>query len=349
MMPKISILKNFPNISKIQHVEEDGCVWGSSGRNIYKKEKGEDWVYYSQFPFNFPKDLFIFSRLASRALRLNKSNIFVNSSKKVIGIQGAKVYDLSMGKPANILFEIQGDSVLHGSFTEDDEGWTYFGEYFRNPERGPVKVWRISPDLSEWEIAFQFPAASIRHIHGVFKDPFDTDALWLAVGDFEDECYLYKTTDRFKTVERYGDGTQIWRAVKLFFTEKFISWITDSNISQNYACRMERETGELERGQKIEAPGWYGTQSIEGDFLTFTTVEPGDGVFTNSSSILYSQDAFHWEKIHSFKKDIWRPMKVFKYGVVFCPSGKMQSDEIYLSGEALTGFDGKSIQIKVQN
>ena len=122
----------------------------------------------------------------------------------------------------------------------------------------------------------------------------------------------------------------------------------DSNISQNHACRMPRDTGQIEVGQKINAPGWYGTQTKEGDFISFTTVEPGPGIFTNNSSILFSKDAYHWEPIHSFKKDIWKPMKVFKYGVIFCPSGKMSSKEIYLSGEGLIGLDGKSIQIVLQ-
>ena len=346
MSPKIQILETFPNISKIQHVEDDGCVWGTSGRKVFRNEGGK-WTLFSKFPFNFPKDLFIFSRLATRALRLNKTNIFVNSNKKVIGIQGAKVYELKIGNPAKFLFEIQGDSVLHGSFAEDEAGWTYFGEYFRNPARGEVRGWRLSPDLSGWEIAYQFPEKSIRHVHGVFQDPFDKSALWLAVGDFKDECYIYKTNDRFGTLERYGDGSQIWRAVKLFFTEKTISWITDSNIGRNYACRMDRDSGELEKGQEIDAPGWYGTQTMEGDFFTFTTVEPGDGVLTDHSSILYSKDAFHWDKIHSFKKDPWRPMKIFKYGVIFCPSGMMSSESLYLSGEALTRFDGKSMRIEL--
>lgn len=347
MLPKIIINKTFSKITKIQHIEPDGILWGTSGRSIFKKEKNGDWAKFSKFPFTFPKDVFIFSRLAARVLRLNKSNIYVNSAKKVLGIQGSKVYALEPNNPAKFLFQIQGDSVLHGSFSEDLEGWTYFGEYFSNSERKSVTIWRVSPDLNHWEIAQQFPAGQIRHIHGIFQDPFDPKALWVATGDFKNECFLFKTKDRFETVEKFGDGTQQWRAVKLFFTEKYISWITDSNLSQNHACRMRRDTGKIEIGQKIDAPGWYGTQTKEGNFISFTTVEPGAGVFTNNSSIYLSKDAYDWEQVHSFKKDIWKPMKLFKYGVIFCPSGKMSENAIYLSGEGLIGLDGKSIVISL--
>jgi hypothetical protein len=111
---------------------------------------------------------------------------------------------------------IQGDSVLHGGICEDQEGWTYFGEYFMNPARGEVHIFRLDPALKTWEIAHTFQAGEVRHVHGIYRDPYDTQALWITSGDAMGECYLYRTRDRFTTVERIGEGTQLWRAVRLF-------------------------------------------------------------------------------------------------------------------------------------
>jgi hypothetical protein len=40
-------------------------------------------------------------------------------------------------------------------------------------------------------------------------------------------------------------------------------------------------------------------------------------------------------------------MKLFKYGVVSLPSGEMNSKSVYMSGEGLVGFDGRSMKVRV--
>ena len=82
--------------------------------------------------------------------------------------------------------------------------------------------------------------------------------------------------------------------------------------------------------------------------LAFTTIERGPAIRSDESSILVSTDAFHWEKVFAFKKDFWKPVQVFKYGVISCPSGVMSVNGLYLSGEGLIGLDGVSIKAKVK-
>jgi hypothetical protein len=231
------------------------------------------------------------------------------------------------------LFPIQGDSVLHRSFSEDAQGNIYFGEYFMNPERRPVRIWRVAPDLKSWEVACELPG--VRHVHGIHADPFDPGVFWATVGDFAGECFLVRTQDGFQSTQRFGDGSQIWRAVNLFFTKESVNWLTDSNLELNHACRMKRVDGTLEVGQDIDCSAWYGCTTREGLHVAFTTVEQGPGILSNQSSVLLSRDAFHWEKVAGFKKDFWRPVKVFKYGVISCPEG-------------LVGLDGCSIRAEIQ-
>ncbi len=306
--------------------------------------KNAGWKQIAEFPRCYPRDLFAFSRPTARAMRADKCNLFVNKKGNILGIRGGAVYAIRESQ-AHFLFNIQGDSVLHRSICEDGQGNIYFGEYFMNPDRKPVRVWRVSADLSEWQIACELP--NIRHVHGIYPDPFDKGAFWITVGDFAGECFILRTRDNFKTNERFGDGSQIWRAVNLFFTKDNICWLTDSNLELNRACCMNRRDGALELGQDIDCSAWYGCTTVEGLHIAFTTVEQGPAILSNESSVLVSEDAFHWKKVYGFKKDFWRPVKVFKYGVISCPSGNLSANTFYISGEGLVGLDGVSMKIMI--
>jgi hypothetical protein len=338
-----SIREKYPRITIIHHRGADGTLWATSKRRILVK-RGQAWEEIGKFPRSFPRDLFDWSRPTARAMRADKCNLYVNRLGNVLGIRGGWVYALREGTLAP-LFRISGDSVLHRSFAEDAAGNVYFGEYFMNPERVPVKIWRVSPDLESWEVACELPG--VRHVHGVFADPYAPGTLWAAVGDFKGECYLMRSEGGFRSLQMYGDGSQIWRAVSLFFTEKTVNWLTDSNLELNHACRMDRADGTLEIGQEIDCSAWYGCTTREGLHVAFTTVEQGPAILSDFSSVLVSRDAFHWEKIAEFKKDFWRPVKVFKYGVISCPSGSLSMDEMYLSGEGLVGLDGCSLRVRI--
>ncbi len=341
-----AIQEKYPRINIIHHRQSDGTLWATRGKTVLVKQS-EDWNEYAQFPICLPRDLFGFSRPTARAMRTDQSNIYVNSRGHVLGIRGGKVFAIESGHPPRYLFSIQGDCALRRSICEDLEGWIYFGEYFMNSDKNPVRIWRVSPDLSQWEIAYQFMAGSIRHVHGIYNDPFTPGTFWITTGDYEDECYIYEIKDRFRTIEKYGDGSQHWRAVNLLFTDAHVNWLTDSNLQQNHACRMKRSTGELELGQNIDCSSWYGCTTIEGLHISFTTVERGPAILSDQGSILVSEDAFQWQKIFSFKKDFYRPVQLFKYGVLSCPSGEISMDEMYLSGEGLVGLDGSSMKVKI--
>lgn len=344
---RVKDLEMVPQVSILHHREKDGSLWGTRKRWILHREPEGHWNRVARFPFAAPRDYFGFSRPTARAMRADKCNLYLNQAGHLLGIRAGQIYRLNDKAQLEPLFSIQGDSVLHGSITEDEQGWTYFGEYFMNPSREPVVVWRVAPDLQSWEPAHKFDAGSIRHVHGIYRDPYDREALWVPVGDYAGECFFYLTQDRFSTFERFGDGSQLWRAVRLFFTPEHICWLTDSQFEGNFACRMDRQTGEIEIGHGLEAPAWYGARTEEGLYIAFTTVEPGPAVRRNSAAVLGSSDAFHWHEIYRFKKDFWRPMKLFKYGVVSCPTGPLEAATLPVSGEGLIGLDGVSMLMHI--
>jgi hypothetical protein len=338
------VVRRYPDITILQHIGDDGMMWWTHRRWIFRGTPDGDRERMARFPPAYPRDIFGFSRATARAMRADKANVYVNQAGVALAIRGSTVYRLARDGLLP-LFHIQGDSVLHGSICEDVTGWSYFGEYFMNPDRGSVRVWRISPDMTTWEVAYAFQSNSIRHVHGVYRDPYDEQGMWVTTGDAEGECYFYYTKDRFKHVEKIGDGGQIWRAVRLFFTPEHICWLTDSQIEANYACRFNRRTGALEVGDEMDAPFWYGSMTGDGLYVAFSTVEPGESVRRSTAGVLVSEDAFHWKEVLHFEKDAWRPMKLFKYGVIGCPSGSMPQSAFFISGEGLRGLDGQSARL----
>ncbi len=343
MAKNFEITEKITKATIIHHLDDKGGMWATYGRNVLYR-MGKSWQPFAMFPFSYPRDLFAFSRPTARAMRSDKCNIYSNRFGKTLGIRGGWVYKIERDR-ADPIFQIQGDCVLHRSISEDIEGNFYFGEYFMNPERQPVHIWRVSYDLRQWQVAHEFD--KVRHVHGVFRDPNADNVFWISVGDFKDECFILRTDDCFKSFTQFGNGSQIWRAVNLFFTEDHVCWLTDSNLESNFACRMSRKTGEMETGQYQDSSTWYGCTISDGTYLAFTTIERGPAIKSDESSVLMSDDAFHWKKIFGFKKDFWKPVQVFKYGVISCPSGVMNADGIYLSGEGLVGLDGISIKARL--
>ena len=327
--------------------EPDGTLWGTAGRIVLRRDPGGSWTQVAKLPFAWKRDLLALGRPLARALRADKANLFVNRTGNMLAIRASQVYRLDETGVLTPLFTIAGDTVLHGGICEDQAGWTTLGEYFMNPAREGVRIWRVNPALDTWEIAHTFPAGSARHVHGVYRDPYDEQALWVTTGDDDGECFFYRTRDRFKTLERFGDGGQAWRAVRLFFTAEHVCWLTDSQLEQNRALRMDRSTGRLEEGMPLRAPAWYGAQTSDGLYIAFTTVEPGPAIQRSSAAVMISEDAFQWQEVYQFTKDFWRPMKLFKYGVICCPTGPQSSAEFYVSGEGLVGLDGISGVLRI--
>jgi hypothetical protein len=123
--------------------------------------------------------------------------------------------------------------------------------------------------------------------------------------------------------------------------------LTDSEVDQNYACRLDRRTLDVEIGHEIPASAWYGVQLPGPVMIAFTVVERGPGVLRDTAAVLASRDGITWRELASFRKDRWRPYWLFKNGVLTSPSGHASLDDLWLSGEALVGLDGSSIRISI--
>jgi hypothetical protein len=319
----------------VHHVDESKILT-SRGRVVVQHSM--NGTRKITMPFERPRDFSFGIRMLERLLRADKCLVVPHDGSVVI-IRGGKVY--RWGSGLEIVGRLQGDCPLHRSSAEGASGSLYFGEYFMNPSRVPVRIHCLRPSGTTTEIAYEFPAGQIRHVHGIHRDPFHATRLWVTVGDENGECYLYWSDDEFDTIHRIGDGSQLWRAVGLMFSDDAVLWGTDSPHRTNHFVAMDRASGELRVGQKVEGTIWYAGRTCDGVYFAGSSVEKGPGVTTNRANVYVSWNGVQWECKAGFDKDCL-PMPAFKWGTISFPSGSFSSEQIWISGEALRGLDGRS-------
>lgn len=326
--------RNYSNQTIVHHLDENLGLT-SKGRVLSIHTPG--YITKLTMPFAAPRDLSFGLRSFERLLRSDKC-LATPHDGDVIVIRAGLVYRYR--ESMQIIGEIQGDCPLHRSTAIGASGDLYFGEYFMNPKRISVRVLRVRRN-SPLEVAYVFPPGSIRHVHGIYSDPYVPTRLWITVGDEQGECYLYWTDDEFRTMHRIGDGSQWWRAVGLVFTPEKIVWGTDSPHMQNHFVSLGRQEMKLVVGQPVDGTIWYAGTTRDGLHFAGSSVEKGAGVLSNMARVWISKDAEKWEPIKSFEKDSY-PMPHFKWGTISFPSGDFSSQKLWMSGEALCGLDGVS-------
>ena len=147
-----------------------------------------------------------------------------------------------------------GRGVMPQGMVCDDQGSAYYGEYFRNDDKGSVRLYRSDDKGLTWTVAYEFAPREIRHIHGVLWDPYGK-RLWMLTGDDGHECRIGYSTNRGETFTWIAQGEQLYRACSLLFTRDAVVWGTDTK--ENQLVRWSRENGRIEVLQDLPSPTYY--------------------------------------------------------------------------------------------
>lgn len=279
-------------------------------------------------------------RLTRRLLRLDKCNVAPTPDGGLIAIYQRRAWRVEPdGAVRETLSLRQCRNVLHQSLVRTPSGRWFFGEYGRNPERGPVPVYRSDDEGRSWQVVFTFPAGAIRHVHGCYWDPVE-ERVWVCTGDFEGECHLLVADEDFAAVEWLGDGSQVWRACRVFFTATHVAWLMDSEREPSRAVRLDRGTRRIACGQALPGPVWYAKRLSDGCYVAATAAEQGPAVRGDCAHVLASVDLERWEEVGRFRHDGW-PRPLFKNGVVGFADGGQTSAGFYVFGEALRSLEGR--------
>jgi hypothetical protein len=278
------------------------------------------------------------ARVAQRFLRLSYYNVaeradgsyFLSFAKSTAVLQGGEVIPLDgLLRPTR---------VLRNACATDEQGDLYFGEYLTNAERGPIHIYRLPAGSTRLEVAHRFDAGEIRHVHGIYHDPYE-GGLWCVTGDVPSECRILRSFDGFRTMELVGGGDETWRAVSLVFTPDAIFYGSDAEFRPNSLYRLDRKRLTRDEITPVGGPVYYSTKS--GDDLFFgTAVEFCPSETDRRATVWHVNASGNAAPVASYLKDRL-PMGPFLAGTINFAGGPGVAGEVYFHGVGLKGSDGR--------
>ena len=227
----------------------------------------------------------------------------------------------------------RGTRPLHFASTPD--GQVFFGEYFDNPEREAVHIYRSIDRGSSWHIVYTFPRREIRHVHNIVYDEWE-NCLWVLTGDYAAECRILRASLDFKHVDALLAGNQQARAAAMVTTENALFFSSDTPLESNHVYRLDR-AGQLAVVANLPSSSIFGCRVDESIFFS-TMVEPSDFNHERNVSIYGGAEAYTWDMLRSWKKD-FLPMRFFQYGNAVLPDGNNTSGFLAVTTIAVENDD----------
>ncbi len=265
----------------VQDYDQNGTLWASRGMIIYElKENHDKFIKVAHVPTGLSIFwLRNFTILRRFTVRPECIEMVIADKGDICALSAGKMWYMPSGgkkfKKALILdhYGFEGQGMRNDGIVYIGDSVMYFGEYFTNPERTGVNLYKSNNNGKSWDTAYHFPAGQIRHIHAVQKDPY-SEKLWVCTGDADDESMVAYSVDSFKTLTVIGQGSQIWRVCQLVFTENTVYWGTDTGHSKLAGIyKWNRESTELNKLQKINDAVFYCTRLAGGTIVMSTDRE----------------------------------------------------------------------------
>lgn len=282
-------------------------------------------------------------RLAQRLLRAMVYNVVPLVDGSLFVTYGKQVALLRDGRFVPLRGLVRPCRVLRGGVAVDGDGAVYFGEYLTNRERSAMRVYRYRPGAAALEVVHEFTAGGVRHIHGVYRDPFD-DALWCLTGDFGAECRILRTHDGFGSLQSIGGGDESWRCVSLCFTPEHLYYATDAEFERNRLYRWGRATHEREVIGELDGPTYY-THACGADLFFGVTAELCPSQVGRAAALWHLTAAGKLECLAALEKDRW-PVSLFLPGTLHFPSGEGRPDEFYFHAVSLRSADNRTFSVR---
>lgn len=259
----------------VQEYDKNGDLWASRGMIIYKLKSGENkFMRIAHTPTGLSLYwLRNFSILRRITIRPECIEMVTTDKGDICALSAGRMWLLPSGEGEfKETFQLShygpGDQgIRHNGIISVNDSTVFFGEYFQNPDRNKVRIFKSKNNMSTWKEAYEFPHKYTRHIHAIQKDPY-TDKLWVLTGDLNNECSIAWSNDEFNTIHTIGSGSQVWRACQLVFTEDAIYWGTDTsdgNVMGIY--RWDKKTEELEKLDKLEGTGMFANRLKNGTIV----------------------------------------------------------------------------------
>lgn len=345
--------------------ENDDILIFSNGNRLYKKIGKNEMMYIGSITLTKKYNFLQRFRLCQRMFRIDpKCGIFIDKNTALISMRGAvyKVSLLHMSIEKEFDYRKSMNNPISFCQLEELDGFDdgiYYGEYFGNPEREKVCIYRRSKD-GKWDIAYAFPPGTIQHIHRILVHPIRKSVIVLT-GDKDEESAIWEFRDNFRKVTKLIGGKQFYRSCVAFPYSNGIIYATDTPLEKNsiYFLDLSKITPVCNKICDISGPSIFGTVGKDGTMYFSTSVEPdssikpyfrymisyklGPGVRDRYSRIYAGNLNTGFRKIAMEKKDKF-PMLLFGFGTFLFPNSK--SGKIYISGQSLEKSDAKTYLLK---
>ena len=316
-------------------------VYGCRGYQIVRLDAGSrtreqvgdstEWKVVANFHPVWWRNLTSRTRLGSRLVRDGfhaltvlggQSNHATSGRQPLVGAVPSAIVTCASDRDEFRLTHriLRGTRPLH--ITTVPSGQIYWGEYFDNRERAEVHIYVSTDSGRTWQIAYTFPAGSIRHVHNIVYDRW-ADCLWILTGDEGAECKVIRASCDLRSVETVLAGTQQARAVAAIPMKDALYLSTDTPSEKNHVYRLDRDAN---AAINIRAVADLASSSISGcrvgESMFFSTMVELSAVNASREvQIAGSKTGLNWQVLARWKKD-GLSMRYFQYGNAFLPDGE---------------------------
>ncbi len=314
----------------------------SRREHLYRCLAQEPGVHLGSVPVPWWESAASRLRPLQRLLRAMVYNVVVRHDESLLVTYGRGVWLHRGGRFEALHGLARPCRVLRGGVAVDGAGRAFFGEYLTNRSRTAMRVYCLEPGSSRAEVVHEFPAGSVRHIHGIYHDPY-SGALWCLTGDFGAECRMLTTRDSFQSLDMVGAGDESWRCVSLLFTASHVYYATDAELETNRVYRIDRSSGRREELGELDGPTYY-SRACGGDLFFAVTAELCPSQQGRAASLWRLDPSGELQRLAGFEKDRL-PVGLFLPGTLHFPTGPGRADEFYFHGVGLRGADGRTFRV----
>jgi hypothetical protein len=267
-----------------RRVEPDGTIWATRGFALYRRPAGSDAFHFEvRLPCPLTASALLHNAFVRSYLHAyDVAQPFWLSSGSLLVSSGGWLWRRASGEGRfRRVFQLRfwgrgvGRGILHKGLVELRSGRILFGEYFRNVDGVPVRVYASDDDGQTWGVVHELPAGRVRHIHALIEDPYSGE-LWLCTGDQDHESFLARSSDGGHRFEIVGGGSQTWRACCVLFTPEYMYWGADTSrfVEHRHIYRLRRGGTSPEPLQRVDGPVEFGVR-FDDDLLAFSTSRTG--------------------------------------------------------------------------
>ena len=249
-------------------------------------------------------------------------------------------------------FDNQRSTPFVQGIAVDKNDNVYFGEYDCTIRPHNIQIFKGSKDGAIWEVAYEFPAGDIFHIHSIRYDPF-RDRLWICSGDRDEESRLMYTDDEFQTVQTLGDGDQGWRIVSLIIDEDYLYWGSDNDRDGSYIYRYNFDAHVREKIQFVGKPSYFSTQLEDGTLVINTTYEPASPFTRNfapepTTDVWISKNGLDWHQVIKLPHHVFKTASGEARASIIFPGGAYESRYLYMSPQSTAEYEFTTLKYEIQ-